>query len=323
MKPFASVDSSQRDEEGPTTMGKQGESVPLQAHDEFLESRQESSSPSAETNRHAYRPSNDDYDDEDREQQLYSPIPFVRSNTSCSRNRHPQLSITTSVSSASDDDVDSDEDFIDSPSYQYTSLSTPRNSPTHGGLKRSRSCRTWLALAAGAGVAVLGAAAFLGGNGGNTGQLVTAGTEQMNKHQKKMNDPLIKDKDEAFKDTTKSTTNKEDTYDKSKQVSKVIEERFQTKNVPPLSELVVEDEIRGKVDWMVDFAIIGNPKCGTTFLMVRFSMNRERIDSSYIIISLCFSILTITRPLSPLSYLRSIGSLALTIRMCTMARCVP
>lgn len=263
-EPFASKDSSQRqDEEGPIAMGKPGEILPLQANDEFLESRQESSSPS-ETNRQH----NSSHDDEDREQQLYSPIPFVRSSTSCSRNRQPQLSITTSVSGASEDGMDSDEDFIDSPSYQYTSLSTPRNSPTNSGQKRSRSCMPWLALAAGAGVAILGTAAFLGGNGGNVGPLTTAGIGQMNKHQHKMNDPL-KEKDEAFEDTNNDM---KDTYDKSKQVSTVIEEGFQSKHVPPLSELVVGDEIRGKVDWMVDFAIIGNPKCGTTFLMVRFSL---------------------------------------------------
>ena len=38
--------------------------------------------------------------------------------------------------------------------------------------------------------------------------------------------------------------------------------------VPPLSELVQEEEVHGDISWMVDFAIIGNPKCGTTFLMV-------------------------------------------------------
>lgn len=276
LKAVASKDSSQRrDEEGPTAMGKPGETLPLPAHDAFLESRQESSSPS-ETNRQ-YHPSDDD---EDREQQLYSPIPFVRSSTSCSRSRQPQLSITTSVSSASEDDMDSDEDFIDSPSYQYTSLSTPRNSPTNAGPKRSRSCMSWLALAAGVGVAVLGAAAFLGGSSENVGPLTTGGTEQMNKHHQKMNDPL-KEKDEAFEDTNS---------DKNKQVSTVIEERFQTKQVPPLSELVVGDEIRGKVDWMVDFAIIGNPKCGTTFLMVRFPMTRERFDSYYFLCLCVFPI---------------------------------
>eukprot|EP00562_Extubocellulus_spinifer_P004880 CAMPEP_0178531714 /NCGR_PEP_ID=MMETSP0696-20121128/33580_1 /TAXON_ID=265572 /ORGANISM="Extubocellulus spinifer, Strain CCMP396" /LENGTH=505 /DNA_ID=CAMNT_0020163647 /DNA_START=78 /DNA_END=1595 /DNA_ORIENTATION=+ len=37
--------------------------------------------------------------------------------------------------------------------------------------------------------------------------------------------------------------------------------------VPPLSELVQEEEVHGDISWMVDFAIIGNPKCGTTFLM--------------------------------------------------------
>mmetsp|Transcript_27741 Transcript_27741/g.60803 ORF Transcript_27741/g.60803 Transcript_27741/m.60803 type:complete len:599 (+) Transcript_27741:101-1897(+) len=38
-------------------------------------------------------------------------------------------------------------------------------------------------------------------------------------------------------------------------------------SVPPLSELIHEEEIQGDVSWMLDFAIIGNPKCGTTFLM--------------------------------------------------------
>ena len=90
--------------------------------------------------------------------------------------------------------------------------------------------------------------------------------------------------------------------DKNKQVSTVIEERFQAKQVPPLSELVVGDEIRGKVDWMVDFAIIGNPKCGTTFLMVRFPMTRERYRLFLQIYSLC-SILTVAYPfLLPLSF---------------------
>eukprot|EP00957_Ditylum_brightwellii_P010891 825293-Ditylum_brightwellii.AAC.1 len=84
---------------------------------------------------------------------LYSPIPFVRSSRS--HNRQPQLSITTSVSGVSEDGMDSDEDFIDSPSYQYTSLNTPPNSPTDARRKRSRSCTSWLALAAGAGVAIL------------------------------------------------------------------------------------------------------------------------------------------------------------------------
>ena len=294
-------------------MGKPGETLPLQAHDAFLESRQESSSPS-ETNRQ-YHPSNDD---EDRDQQLYSPIPFVRSSTSSSRSRQPQLSITTSVSSASEDAMDSDEDFIDSPAYQYTSLSTPRNSPTNAGLKRSRSCMSWLALAAGAGVAVLGAAAFLGGTGENVGPLTTAGTEQMNKHQQKMNDPL-KEKDEAVEDTN---NDKKHTYDKNKQVATVIEERFQTKEVPPLSELVVGDEIRGKVDWMIDFAIIGNPKCGTTFLMVRFPLTRELFDSYFFS---CLCAFPISQRLAPplhacLFHLRSIGSLVLTILMCTMAK---
>lgn len=39
-------------------------------------------------------------------------------------------------------------------------------------------------------------------------------------------------------------------------------------SVPPLSELIHEEKIQGDVSWMLDFAIIGNPKCGTTFLMV-------------------------------------------------------
>ena len=38
--------------------------------------------------------------------------------------------------------------------------------------------------------------------------------------------------------------------------------------IPPLAELVENEEVKGDISWMVDFAIIGNPKCGTTFLMV-------------------------------------------------------
>ena len=229
LKQYASADSSSSGGEGPTTtMTKQGETLPLQAYDEFSESRHESSSSAQSqptTNCHSSYPS-DTHDGEDREQQLFAPIPFVRSSTSCSsssRNRLSQLSVNTFASGVATEDMDRDEDIIDSPSYHYASLSTPRNSPTNGnssGQKRSRSSMPWLALAAGAGVAVLGAAAFWSDSIGNAGPLLT-------------------------------------------------DEQFQTKQVPPLSELVVGDEIRGNVDWMIDFAIIGNPKCGTTFLMVR------------------------------------------------------
>ena len=256
LKQYSSVDSnSSGGERTTTTMTKQGETLPLQAYDEFSESRHESSTSAQSqptTNCHSSYPS-DTHDDEDREQQLFAPIPFVRSSTSCSsRNRLSQLSVNTFASGVATEDMDRDEDIIDSPSYHYASLSTPRNSPTNGnspGLKRSRSSMPWLALAAGAGVAVLGAAAFWSDSVGNAGPLLTTpnGTKQMNK-----NDPLkINDdeEDEAHEEYT--------------------DEQFQSKQVPPLSELVVGDEIRGNVDWMIDFAIIGNPKCGTTFLMVR------------------------------------------------------
>jgi hypothetical protein len=98
------------------------------------------------------------------------------------------------------------------------------------------------------------------------------------------------------------------------------DEQFQTKRVvPPLSELVVGDEIRGNVDWMIDFAIIGNPKCGTTFLMVRsllmeFGAKKIYFSSYLTIRSVC--------PLLLIISFFSIGSLAVTIRMCTTARSV-
>ena len=44
--------------------------------------------------------------------------------------------------------------------------------------------------------------------------------------------------------------------------------------VPPLSELVQEQKVQGDISWMLDFAIIGNPKCGTTFLMVSLASFR-------------------------------------------------
>ena len=43
-------------------------------------------------------------------------------------------------------------------------------------------------------------------------------------------------------------------------------------SVPALSELMVAENIKGDISWMMDFAIIGNPKCGTTFLMVSSRM---------------------------------------------------
>jgi len=45
--------------------------------------------------------------------------------------------------------------------------------------------------------------------------------------------------------------------------------------VPPLSELVQEEEVQGDISFMVDFAIIGNPKCGTTFLMHWLSRTKD------------------------------------------------
>jgi hypothetical protein len=331
------VDSGQsRGEEVAPTMGKPGETLPLQAHDEFLESRQESCSPS-QTN--IYKQS----DDDDREQHLFSPIPFVRScrsgNSSSSCSRQPWLSIATSFSGAGDDPMDSDEDFIDSPSDHYASLNTPRNSPTNGEVKRYHSCISWLALTAGAGLAILCAAVFWGGNGGNVGPQKTAGTEQMNTYQK-MNDPLqvtppppppppsstAASKDTGIDDTkdeaSEDIDDSKDAYDKNNQVSNVIEERFQTKLVPPLSELVVGNEIRGNVDWMIDFAIIGNPKCGTTFLMVRLiSLLGSKVI--HIFIGSTFFISHDLHNKSPtLIPSFSTGSLALTILMCTMARCV-
>ena len=267
-------------------MTKQGETLPLQAYDEFSESRHESSTSAQSqptTNCHSSYPS-DTHDDEDREQQLFAPIPFVRSSTSCSsRNRLSQLSVNTFASGVATEDMDRDEDIIDSPSYHYASLSTPRNSPTNGnssGLKRSRSNMPWLALAAGAGVAVLGAAAFWSDSVGNAGPLLTTpnGTKQMNK-----NDPL---KTAVSKDSIS-----DDEEDEAHE--EYTDEQFQSKQVPPLSELVVGDEIRGNVDWMIDFAIIGNPKCGTTFLMVRsllmeFGAQKNTFHSSYLTIrSVC------------------------------------
>jgi len=268
MKQYASGDSSSSVGEGARSMTKPGETLPLQEHDEFSESRQESSSPTT-SNCHSY-PSDTNHD-EDREQQLFAPIPFVRSSTSCSRNRLSQLSVTTSVSGAADDDMDSDEDFIDSPSYHYASLTTPRNSPTNGnssGLKRSRSCMSWLALAAGTGVAVLGAAVFWGGSVGNDPLKVvipsSASAEPVSSETAVSKDSISDDEeDEEYEYTDVRKYNS----DNDKHVFEVIEQGIQTKHVPPLSELVVGDEIRGNVEWMVDFAIIGNPKCGTTFLM--------------------------------------------------------
>lgn len=50
----------------------------------------------------------------------------------------------------------------------------------------------------------------------------------------------------------------------------IVDIRAGPEHVPQLSQLVDEKgNIKGDVGWIVDFAIIGNPKCGTTFLMVR------------------------------------------------------
>ena len=47
-----------------------------------------------------------------------------------------------------------------------------------------------------------------------------------------------------------------------------IENAYLPAEVPPLSDLVKDEKIVGDISGLVDFAIIGNPKCGTTFLMV-------------------------------------------------------
>jgi len=52
-----------------------------------------------------------------------------------------------------------------------------------------------------------------------------------------------------------------------------------TLHVPPLSELVDGNHIRGDVSWMLDFSIVDYPKAGTTFLM---NYLRRKNDEIYI-----------------------------------------